>query len=192
MSSFDGRIYFPDPTNPMMDLPSWLAAYPPDRPIKGCDWLQVRKPDPAASVNPKGSEEAQHAILRKLASLGNKRLTTATKKDYLQQLCDAAYDTCGKWMLFVAPDRIRNVWAEIAAKVMTGDLGHSAKVTCGLNPGQETYLICCYVPDFRAKVNVRRVLRELLRLESNVTITSGFKVTPTTSRVAMQLLIRGA
>ena len=67
--------------------------------------------------------------MSEFASYGNKRITKTMKEAYMSSLCEKATDLTGKWMLFVAPHKINELWRRIATKVVNGELSCSAKVS---------------------------------------------------------------
>ena len=75
---------------------------------------------------------------------------------------DLIYDpvTWGKWLIFVSPDHAQLWWEMVAASVMAGQLGPSAKI-----PAECPHIpIVVYTCDWRDRDDVQRVLRELRRI----------------------------
>lgn len=76
----------------------------------------------------------------------------------------------GKWLIFVAPRNVAEVWAKIRAAVEAGKLGGRAKVETavldrmGLRRRSAGRLICVYTYDWTAEKDMRRVRRVLRRL----------------------------
>ena len=179
------RLYYPNRLLDHIDLPTFLAMFPPGIDIPGCNWIQVENiankdetTISAATVTSTTNKESQHEILLEMARLYNKkRMDKSIKESYMKRLCDAATNTCGKWLVFAPPSKIENIWNAIATKVVEGELGCSAKVRNpkATNQVARTLVICVYVDNFQDRDDVRRVLRTLLRIKG-VYVTSGFKV----------------
>jgi hypothetical protein len=74
----------------------------------------------------------------------------------------------GKWLIFVDPKNVDEVWAKIKEATEGGKLGDSAKVaTAKPNPQSgksEAKVICVYTYDWTDKEDVRRVREELRNL----------------------------
>lgn len=73
----------------------------------------------------------------------------------------------GKWMLFVPPRDVDEVWAVVARATADNELGIAAKVA--VCPGidedrRRDRLICVYTADFRDTADVARVVRKLRAL----------------------------
>jgi len=73
----------------------------------------------------------------------------------------------GKWLVFVRPEDVDEVWARIRKAVEEGRLGHAAKVATAApnplaRPGRR--VICVYTYDWTDEADVRRVREELRRL----------------------------
>ena len=70
----------------------------------------------------------------------------------------------GKWMMFVAWDKIDDTWKNVAAAVRKGRLAPHAKVsTFASNPtGTYPHVLCVYVADYRDQEDVMSI-RERLR-----------------------------
>lgn len=73
----------------------------------------------------------------------------------------------GKWLFYVSPDVVDEVWARVAAATVEGRLGSSSKVsTAWPNPRLRSPLkarvICVYTYDYDDEDDVKRV-RESLR-----------------------------
>jgi|GEM_PF-757780 len=72
----------------------------------------------------------------------------------------------GKWLLFISPDHLHEVWQQIRQAVEKGHLGGIAKVATKINStgGGRVYVICVYTYDAEDVEDVRRVrlvLREM-------------------------------
>src|SRR5437773_1463318 len=77
-----------------------------------------------------------------------------------------ATEQSGKWLLFVAVEKVDAIWAMIKEATEAGKLGGSAKVAT-MRPNQNSKdprkrVICVYTYDWRDKPDVHRV-REALR-----------------------------
>ncbi len=71
----------------------------------------------------------------------------------------------GKWLIFVDPENVNEVWAKIKDAVEEGKLGDSAKVaTSKPNPlagKSDAKVICVYTYDWTDEKDVKRVREEL-------------------------------
>ncbi|KAK4108160.1 DUF1917-domain-containing protein [Canariomyces notabilis] len=84
----------------------------------------------------------------------------------LRQLAVACELITGKWMLFLAPEEVDEVWERVARATAQNRLGIGAKVE--IAGGAETgkaRLLCVYTRDFRDKRDVARVLDVLRQLQ---------------------------
>lgn len=74
----------------------------------------------------------------------------------------------GKWLIFVDPENVNEVWAKIRDAVEEGKLGDSAKVaTAKPNPlagKSNAKVICVYTYDWTDEEDVRRIREELRKL----------------------------
>lgn len=75
--------------------------------------------------------------------------------------------SCGKWMLFPTEDKADRYWVDVVRGTVEGRLGIAAKVaTRSDNPKEEsTRLICVYTTDINDEADIKRVLKELVRLK---------------------------
>jgi len=75
--------------------------------------------------------------------------------------------TCGKWLLFLTDDKVDQCWAEVVRGTVEGRLGIAAKVaTRPDKPGEgSTRLMCVYTKDVDDEADIKRVLKELVRLK---------------------------
>ncbi|POS80931.1 hypothetical protein DHEL01_v200698 [Diaporthe helianthi] len=72
----------------------------------------------------------------------------------------------GKWMLFIEPASVNEVWAIVAGATARNELGIAAKVAPREEPGSpRERLVCIYTYDFRDKDDIARVLHRLRQLE---------------------------
>ncbi|KAG8162633.1 hypothetical protein KVR01_007111 [Diaporthe batatas] len=72
----------------------------------------------------------------------------------------------GKWMLFVEPNSVNEVWASVAQATARNELGIAAKVAPREERGSaRERLVCIYTHDFRDKDDIARVLHRLRQLE---------------------------
>ena len=73
----------------------------------------------------------------------------------------------GKWLLFIAPDKIDDVWEKIDKATQAGILGISSKCSTmaahGLY-GHREMVICVYTADHRDKKNVFHIRDELRKM----------------------------
>lgn len=74
----------------------------------------------------------------------------------------------GKWLIFVDPENVDEVWAKIKKAVEEGKLGDSAKVsTAKPNPlagKSRAHVICVYTYDWTDENDVKRIREELRKL----------------------------
>lgn len=73
----------------------------------------------------------------------------------------------GKWLLFIAPDKIDNVWEAIDKATQAGILGISSKCsTMAANPlsNGKDMVICVYTRDYRDEKDVFRTREELRKM----------------------------
>lgn len=73
----------------------------------------------------------------------------------------------GKWLIFVPPEYVDEIWDRVKKATETGKLGISAKVSTAWPSAYESqdHVICVYTYDFRDKADVGRVLGGLRDLE---------------------------
>ncbi|GAT24572.1 hypothetical protein RIB2604_01804020 [Aspergillus luchuensis] len=82
----------------------------------------------------------------------------------------------GKWMLFISPAKVDEVWGVVAEATAKGELGFGAKVATaavadvaaapsGDGGSNKTRLICIYTKDYEDRADVERVLRKMAELE---------------------------
>jgi hypothetical protein len=75
---------------------------------------------------------------------------------------------CGKWLVFVDPKNVNEVWAKIKKATVEGKLGNDAKVaTAKPNPlaGKSgAKVICVYTYDWTDEKDVKRIREELRKL----------------------------
>ncbi|RAK91890.1 DUF1917-domain-containing protein [Aspergillus costaricaensis CBS 115574] len=83
----------------------------------------------------------------------------------------------GKWMLFISPAKVDEVWGVVAEATAKGELGFGAKVATaaaaaadvaaasGDGGSKKTRLICIYTKDYEDRADVERVLRKMAELE---------------------------
>ncbi|KAH8426824.1 uncharacterized protein LDX57_004555 [Aspergillus melleus] len=69
----------------------------------------------------------------------------------------------GKWLFFMAPDRVDYVWNVIAQATERGELGPSSKVATNDGSGKAR-MIAVYTYDFDDVADIRRVARKLVDL----------------------------
>jgi hypothetical protein len=74
----------------------------------------------------------------------------------------------GKWLIFVDPENVDEVWAKIKKATEEGRLGHASKVATAkpspLAGESKTKVICVYTYDWTDEKDVRRVREELRKL----------------------------
>ena len=84
-------------------------------------------------------------------------------EDDLLTLAVKTATTCGKWLLFPAPESYAREWRLVAEATAEGKLGPTSKAAT-LDFGNPSGLICIYTYDFTDTEDVRRVLEELVEL----------------------------
>lgn len=154
-------------------IDSFLARLPPATTDwqPGLDWIWVANPH----VAPGGPDVA----LTRFLEYGIERLALCSETmdctgevvqekwqvvQDLRELAAACNLVTGKWMLFVKPGNVNNVWAKVARATANDELGIGAKVATRTDP-REARLVCVYTRDFRDKDDVARVLNRLTELE---------------------------
>jgi hypothetical protein len=71
----------------------------------------------------------------------------------------------GKWLMFVEPNRVDNLWGEIAKSTLAGTLGLSARVSADDERNRAyKHIIYVYTADYKSTAEVIRVRDELRRL----------------------------
>lgn len=126
--------------------------------------ILVKRQELEAKFDP---PKAEGAITRMMAPDRAKleaEIMTAAKKHGI---------TSGKWMLFPTPDKVDAYWAAVVKGTVEGRLGTAAKVAT--KPGKQdesTQLICVYTKDISDEEDIKRVLKELVRLKCARAITS--------------------
>ncbi|KAE9411589.1 hypothetical protein BT96DRAFT_846293 [Gymnopus androsaceus JB14] len=77
--------------------------------------------------------------------------------------------TCGKWLMFVGPDRVDKIWSSLATSLVEGPLASTpafcAKVatTPRVMPPNYQHVICLYMPNVYDKDTVTEVMKILIR-----------------------------
>ncbi|KUI59417.1 UPF0696 protein C11orf68 [Cytospora mali] len=72
----------------------------------------------------------------------------------------------GKWMLFVEPAFVNDIWATVARATVKNELGIAAKVAPREERGSaKERLICIYTYDFSDKADIARILHRMRQLE---------------------------
>ena len=112
--------------------------------------------------------ELEHKHPNQTASYFTKTLVPqrTTLESSLRSLAKAKHVNGGKWLLFCSPERVDNIWADVARSTWNGRLGYAAKVAVSdaakaKGYGPKEHLICIYTKDFEDKADVRRVLEGL-------------------------------
>jgi len=159
------------------DLQVWLESNRPSitTGTVGKQWIYIHKG--TASKDEKGQEDAillQRAAMDGYSCIKNwkqslsHRVTKSDKNQFVQRLKQIAieYKQCsGKWMFFVKPECIDQVWSIVCKATVRGELGPSCKVA-PFNPRKdpnESILICIYLRNFTDAVEARRILVNLRR-----------------------------
>ena len=84
------------------------------------------------------------------------------RKDYPE-----SNENCGKWLIFVSPLRVDELWSTIRSATEAGLLGESAKCsTARPNPNavDGNHVICVYTYDWTDTGDVKRIRGELRKL----------------------------
>lgn len=88
------------------------------------------------------------------------------KVSHLPRLPQHGSLTFSKWMLFIEPAYVNDVWATVARATVKNELGIAAKVAPREERGsKKERLICIYTYDFSDKDDVGRVLARLKQLD---------------------------
>ncbi|KAK3346238.1 hypothetical protein B0T25DRAFT_272949 [Lasiosphaeria hispida] len=106
----------------------------------------------------KGSGKSPFVVSREISK---------ARKEVVQDLRELAADCNvlhGKWMLFLEPNAVNEVWTTVARATANNELGTAAKVDTRVSSEKER-LICVYTKDFRDEDDVARVLSRLRQLE---------------------------
>jgi hypothetical protein len=166
-------------------LDAFLNRLPPSttRRRPGLDWLWIANPHlppPPVSGSSslmnhfrRGGEERLALLSRfqEMARSSGMPLSVVQMERWeaerdLRQLAVACELITGKWMLFLAPEEVDEVWERVARATAQNRLGIGAKVE--IAGGAETgkaRLLCVYTRDFRDKRDVARALDVLRQLQ---------------------------
>lgn len=176
--SRDGRIHFDGSTPLDVFIREVRPSVPRDR---ACAWIQVSNPALSAvgdsSFNSDTYNNALSIITNEIqrqqqlgpscaSSPPRVTIRKEMKTQVVRQILKIAKDqgcTCGKWMLFLSPDKIDAAWEAVVRATVEGTLGCSAKVSSAPNE-RGTFLICNYVPDFSDQACVAKVVKNLKTL----------------------------
>mmetsp|Transcript_18526 Transcript_18526/g.21384 ORF Transcript_18526/g.21384 Transcript_18526/m.21384 type:complete len:361 (+) Transcript_18526:201-1283(+) len=164
-------------------LDEWLNLVHPSKvSITDCHWIDVHNvvktsPGYDHDVITNFDREAYLSVLQSWSKeIAGRRVKKYEKQDCVNSLLAIAVSqgyTVGKWMLFVNPSNVDEVWEKIARATANGQLGCSAKIAPSL--GQERVCLCCvYVSDFSDQTQVKRVLIAL-KDDLGFHIKCGFK-----------------
>ncbi|KAK3496581.1 hypothetical protein B0T13DRAFT_472063 [Neurospora crassa] len=99
--------------------------------------------------------------------LGNIITERAEVMRNLTRLADACKLRAGKWLLYIPPDRVEEVWRKIATATVKNELGSEAGLRRGgmtSRPQLEGGLVKVYSRDFRDKAEAARLLEKLEKL----------------------------
>ncbi|PWY88016.1 DUF1917-domain-containing protein [Aspergillus sclerotioniger CBS 115572] len=177
----------PSPNEP---IPSFLARLPPSTTLIE-PWIYIQSPTyttPDTNIpklltegrialeayeNQKSVLQAQRdASTTSTAKGGLTRRLNTLRQNLEKRIAAIAKETkmvSGKWMLFVTPERVDEVWGVVAEATARGELGTGAKVATAEGEGAgagagRARLIAIYNKDFGDKREVERVLRGLVEL----------------------------
>lgn len=73
----------------------------------------------------------------------------------------------GKWLIFVSPENIDNIWEKVKETTDKRLLGIGSKVSTKRQTedyGEKQFVICIYTKDYRNKEDVKNVLQELRKI----------------------------
>lgn len=73
-------------------------------------------------------------------------------------------ENCGKWLIFVSPKEINELWQKVKLALKNGKFGDSAKVSTAKpnpNANSKDHVICVYTYDWTDKEDVMRIRNEL-------------------------------
>ncbi|KAI8839033.1 hypothetical protein BJ741DRAFT_599753 [Chytriomyces cf. hyalinus JEL632] len=84
-------------------------------------------------------------------------------RNRLLRIANDQQQTCGKWLIFCHDKMVDAVWAKVAAEVVAGNLGCTAKVSTSEGPGR-MHVLCIYVGNCFDIGDVRRVFDRLSAL----------------------------
>ncbi|KAJ3241149.1 hypothetical protein HDU78_001968 [Chytriomyces hyalinus] len=84
-------------------------------------------------------------------------------RNKLLRIANDQQQTCGKWLIFCHDKMVDAVWAKVAAEVVAGNLGCTAKVSTSEGPGP-MHVLCIYVGNCFDIGDVRRVFDRLSAL----------------------------
>ncbi|GKZ85650.1 hypothetical protein AnigIFM56816_011621 [Aspergillus niger] len=101
------------------------------------------------------------------------RELTQHRKDLENTLFNLARQTnvvSGKWLLFVLPEKVDEVWGIVAEATAKGELGFGAKVATAAvaaddDNAKKARLIAIYTKDYEDRADVERVLRKMAALK---------------------------
>ena len=90
-------------------------------------------------------------------------LIASNKKDNYPATKDG-----GKWLIFVPPDDIKDVWMKIKKAIEDGRLGNMAKISTGKNNRlggkSKNHVICVYTYDYEDKKDVIKIREQLRKI----------------------------
>jgi hypothetical protein len=139
---------------------SFLDILPPSKTMKTqVPWICVHHRQPAESKDDSPYPDGVSSAWDKICAEGQPTLSAVDK------LAEDFNILTGKWLVFVASDKVDNLWGQIVKSTLAGTLGISAKVTA--RDEQEPrykHVICVYNADYRSMAEVTRVRDELKRL----------------------------
>ncbi|KAJ4421508.1 hypothetical protein N0V85_000158 [Neurospora sp. IMI 360204] len=99
--------------------------------------------------------------------LGNVITERAEVMRNLTRLADACELRMGKWLLYVPPDRVEEVWRKIVTATVKNELGSEASLRRGgvvSRPQSDGELVKVFSKDFRDKAEAARLLEKLEKL----------------------------
>ncbi|EPE34375.1 eIF4e-like protein [Glarea lozoyensis ATCC 20868] len=174
-------------------VPEFLARLPPRTsraPDERFPWIIIANPyqkrNGGSSSEEAEDEDAQWSdfqqrgtsLLRELKTRKNEiekvkrgvaksREVNAEVQRVVREILEVAGETgcvSGKWMLFVPPESVNEIWSTIALATANNELGTAAKVAPYADDDRKERVICIYTRDFRDREDVARVVRRMRSL----------------------------
>ena len=135
-------------------LDSWLPSKTLHTQVA---WLSVHNPRSAKSED---KSSFQHSLSSEWSKICAEGRSTLSEVDKLAEQFDIL---SGKWLVFVSPDEVDNLWGQIVESTLAGTIGSSATVSTR-KEGHPRHLICVSNADYRSVEEVNRVRDELRQL----------------------------
>jgi hypothetical protein len=85
--------------------------------------------------------------------------------EFKKTLKSLDYNKTGKWLLFIPPEKVDQVWKRIEKATKLGKLGIQSKVATAIGAWRYKYhLICVYTQDYEDREDLMRVRKTLRRM----------------------------